>query len=297
VAALESVRAELDRYDDLRSIRLFGPEDVIGGSVYGLWEGGRGAQTADRNLGFLQDTAPGHGAGRVLDFFAVHGYAANGVAPGRTSPTLWDTWWNGWRSAPERGLPSSVQGVAAYGKKSWMTETSGEQPPWRAPSSGFPDRGAFSIAVKLHHALTAGRQSAWLYWQLAQGDAVDAEQLTDRSLRASSPKYAAVKHFFRFIRPGAVRVRAEVRGDDLLLASAYVHDADRALTIVLVNTAERAVTTAVRLPPSPPVAALDAYTSKDRSYFQRTRLVVAAAALKVTVPGYGVITLHGQAAR
>ncbi|HEY3357136.1 MAG TPA: MYXO-CTERM sorting domain-containing protein [Polyangia bacterium] len=60
-----------------------------------------------------------------------------------------------------------------------------------------------TIALKLHQALTAGRESAWLYWQLTDGDPGAEQTLTDATARAGAPKYVAVKHYFRHIRPGA----------------------------------------------------------------------------------------------
>lgn len=42
-----------------------------------------------------------------------------------------------------------------------MAETSGENPAWLYPTSGFPGGGAFSIALRIQQALTAGRESAW----------------------------------------------------------------------------------------------------------------------------------------
>ena len=51
-----------------------------------------------------------------------------------------------------------------------MTETSGEQSRVAAHrATRFPGDGAFSIALKIHQALTAGRESAWVYWQLTNG--------------------------------------------------------------------------------------------------------------------------------
>ena len=52
-------------------------------------------------------------------------------------------------------------------------------------------------------------------------------------------KYCAAKHYMKYIRPGAVRVAAT--GDSgTFFASAFVHDADKSLTIVLLNTGKTA---------------------------------------------------------
>ncbi len=295
VAALEAARAELNRYDDLRAIRIMGPEDLLSADLYGLWQSGSGSSMRHRNLQLLQAVAADPAAARALDFFCIHGYAADGVTAAGASPALWQAWAEGWTWEPARGLPTFAKGFTAYHKKSWMTETSGEAASWLAPAGGFPSEGAFGIALKIHQALTAGRESAWLYWQLTDGKPVRGETLTDADLRGASPKYVAVKHFFRYIRPGAVRVLARVRGDDALLASAYLHDRDASLTVVLVNTSPRDASVTVVLPTSPRAfGAFEAVTSHDGSYLKPSTPVVADASLRLAVPGYGVVTLFGH---
>src|SRR6185369_12833766 len=53
IAALRAVRAELDRYPDLASIRIMGPEDLMGGDPYALWQYGSGTGVTHKNLQFL----------------------------------------------------------------------------------------------------------------------------------------------------------------------------------------------------------------------------------------------------
>src|ERR1051326_4997522 len=108
-------------------------------------------------------------AASALSFFCIHGYDSDGTTATGSSATAWDWWLNGWKTSPGAGVPAPVKGTSAYGKKSWMTETSGEAPGWLAPTGAFPNQGAWSIALKLHQALTAGQQSAWAYWQLTHG--------------------------------------------------------------------------------------------------------------------------------
>ena len=96
-----------------------------------------------------------------------------------------------------------------------MTETSGESAHWLDPTpiagtsslgtedintkaaslvgpstDSFPSEGGWSIALKIHQALTTGQQSAWLYWTFADptGKSVDASHLTDSNLLDKSPK-------------------------------------------------------------------------------------------------------------
>jgi len=93
---------------------------------------------------------------------------------------------------------------------------------------------------------------------------VNGQTLTDATARETSSKFAAMRHFFRFIRPGAMRVGAQVSGSTSLLASAYVHDGDGTLTVVLVNAGASAATVAVQLPAQPAgLSAFELSTSSD----------------------------------
>jgi O-glycosyl hydrolase len=295
IAALKAARTELDKYDDLRAIRIMGPEDLLGGDGYGMWQYGGGADVTHKNLQYLSNIAADTQAAQAIDFFCIHGYAPDGVSSAGSNPQTWDWWANGWSTSPAAGLPATVQGFSGYSKKSWMTETSGESSAWLEPASGFPSQGAFSIAIKIHQALTTGRESAWVYWQLTDGSAVAEQTLTDATLRGTSPKYVAAKHFFHYIRPNAYRVQASVSGASSLYASAYVHDADGTLTVVLINADASDVTATLAVPDYPSgLSAFEARTSSDGSYWQTSTLTAASQALSVPIPGYGVVTLSGQ---
>ncbi len=294
IAALKAVRAEFDKYDDLESIRIMGPEDLLGGDAYGLWEYGG---PVHKNLQYLRNIALDPAAATALDFFCIHGYDSDGASSAGANPTSWNWWTNGWQLSPAPGIPPDVQGFTAFGKKSWMTETSGEKAPWLFPATGFPGNGGWSIALKIHQALTTGRESAWLYWTFTESDdngGVTDYALSNQASGAGAPKYVAAKHFFKYIRPGALRVNTSVAGANDLLASAYVHDADESMTIVLVNSAPMARTVAISLQNagSHPVA-FSTFTSSNGSYWQQGNVPVSGNTLNVTVPGYGVATMYG----
>ena len=144
-------------------------------------------------------------------------------------------------------------------------------------------------------ALTAGEESAWLYWQFAEADQVTSQCLTGKREMANAPKYVAAKHFYRFIRPNAVRVQAKVDGAPGLLASAYLHPADRTLTAVLVNSGSAPASAQVRIPPQPAgLGRFEVYTSDNNRLWQHAMAQPAGGSLAVTVPGYGVVTLYGK---
>lgn len=294
ISALKAAREELDKYPDLSSIKIMGPEDLLGGDVWGMWQYGSGSSTIHKNLQYLQNIAADPQAALAEAFFCIHGYASDGISAANATPTLWNWWANGWTTSPAPGIPPNVHGFTYYGKKSWMTETSGENPAWLSPANGYPNNGGWSIALRLHQALTTGQQSAWVYWQLTDGNPAGSSTLTSSSLLTNSAKYVGAKHFFRFIRPGAVRAEATVVGSTNLLASAYVDDANRSLTVVLLNTSPDPIPASLNVPAEPPgITSFGTFISSDGNYWQSSMIPVSGGSVAATVPGYGVVTLYG----
>lgn len=295
IAALKAVRAEFDRYPDLAGIKLIGPEDLLGGDAYGMWQYGGGNSAVHKNLQYLTELARDPAAQAAVDFYCIHGYAADGVSSGGANPTLWDWWARGWTTSPAAGIPGDVKGFRDYNKKSWMTETSGENPAWLYPTTGFPNNGGFSVALRMHQALTTGYQSGWMYWQFADGSALNDFTLTDEQTGSNSGKYAAFKHFSRYIRPNAVRLESSVSGGNNLSVSSYLHEANRTLTVVLINGSSSAQNVAVNVPTTGfTVASFQAYTSSNGNLWQNSTVAVAAGRASVSVPAYGVATLYGS---
>jgi O-glycosyl hydrolase len=293
IIALRAIRAELDKYPDLAGIRIMGPEDLLGGDAYALWQYGGGSSAVHKNLQYLQNLATDSQAAQALGFFCIHGYASDGVSAANATPVSWNWWANGWTGSPAPGIPANVNGFQFYGKKSWMTETSGEASSWLSPASGFPNNGAWSIALRIHQALTAGQQSAWIYWQLTDGNPVGAQTLTSSTLTNSSPKYVAVKHFFRYIRPGSVRVNASASGTTNLLASAYLHVTNGTLTVVLINTSSNTQPTTLHIPSAPAgIGSLQVFESGNANLWQTSTISVTGGTARVSVPGYGIVTLY-----
>ena len=298
ITAIEAVRTELNQYPDLAGIQIEGPEDVLGGDQYGMWQYGSGSTATDKNLKFVTNVEANSTSSAALGFYSIHGYDANGVSSnGATTPTSWNWWTNGWTTSPA-GIPSPVNGTAHYGKKSWMTETSGETTGWLDSSTGaFPDAGAFSVALKIYQALTAGQESAWVYWQFNDGsNPADVASLTDATNLTLAPKYVAAKHFMRYIRPNSRRVNTTVTGTRSanILATSFLNTGNSTLTIVLINTSSSstAIPVTVNVPSNPAgITSLNAFTSSNGSYWQGSRLTVVAGQASLSLPAYSVATL------
>ena len=112
------------------------------------------------------------------------------------------------------------------GRRGWMTETSGEAPTWD---------GALNLARNLQTALVQGNVSAWLYWQMADGGTSPSAFTLTANNDTDIPKFTAARHFFRTIRPGAVRVAATPTDTAGIFASAFVQDQQKTLTSIVMN--------------------------------------------------------------
>ncbi len=110
---------------------------------------------------------------------------------------------------------------------------------------------ALYVARVIHYDLCVAQASAWQWWlAMTCGDYKDGlvyvtpnAGKTDGEITDSRLMWT-LGNFSRFIRPGAVRVgvsspRADVDDPEGLMVSAYLHEAGRLVTCVLVNMADR----------------------------------------------------------
>jgi len=148
--------------------------------------------------------------------FAIHNYDKDGMNVGGAGAREWQQY----DSAARKVNPS---------KELWMTETSGHANTWD---------GAMLLAANIYNALRYGDINAWLWWAIAD--------------KASSAKYALIvdgeptgryfasKHFYHFIRPGAVRIATECNNEDVL-SLGFKESGAYKLVIVLINKGQHPV--------------------------------------------------------
>jgi len=117
----------------------------------------------------------------------------------------------------------------------WMTETSGYSNQWLDDNPNRP--GSLALAMAIQSALIYGDVSAWVWWQgsdLTPSPSGGYYELMRPGLNQN--KIAASQHFYRYIRPGAVRIGAELGNESRnLMASAFVHEELNNTVIVFVN--------------------------------------------------------------
>ncbi len=154
-----------------------------------------------------------------IDVFAVHGYT-DGVSASHGS-ALVDYWTN-----------HKEQFSGPLGKRAWMTETSGYSDEWLGDDK---DPGALALASDIQAGLLYGDMSAWVWWQGSESGGIGRYNLMKGVIPGK--KYYASKHFYRFIRPGAVRIDVTANDPDMVI-SGFKHQSNETVTIVIVNPAD-----------------------------------------------------------
>ena len=167
-----------------------------------------------------------------------------------------------------------------YGRESWMTETSGHPQNWT---------GAMKMASDIYDYTVGGNFSAWVYLR-PTGPASNGDSLMIDS--RPGPKYYAARQWYRYVRPGAVRVDA-VSSDPNVLAAAFTHDVDGTLAIVLINRVDQEAKVAVAangegLPADYAVCR----SSQNEGCAEVGR--ASGPGLSVTMPAKSIVTLYGR---
>ena len=198
------------------TVQIFGSENMLV------------TEAKDNNLPWFYHTAIKGNAQATANIviLAVHGYN-DGVLP--TSGAELVKMWN--NHTEHFAVPMK--------KKVWMSETSGYVDGWNI-TNGKP--GAMSLGLDILTALNHGNINAWIWWQGSQLDGIGEYNLMNGT--TPGKKYFASKHYYRYIRPGAVRIGAtfETATDDMFV-TAYEHTGNKTNTIVIINAgAARAIT-------------------------------------------------------
>lgn len=151
-------------------------------------------------------------ASQYADIVAIHNYDADGASVGGAGCDYWSDIYN-WAQA----------GDTQY--KTWMTETSGHADTWD---------GAMTLAGNIFNALHCGNVSGWAFWSFSVSEGSPQFGLVVGNRPTS--RYYVSKQFYKFIRPGAVRVDVEAAG---VPALAFKDDQNKTVSVILFNnTAE-----------------------------------------------------------
>ncbi|MBO0933869.1 ankyrin repeat domain-containing protein [Fibrella aquatilis] len=177
------------------------------------------------------------------------------------------------------GVRKWHEATKQYNRQTWMTETSGHDQTWP---------GALKMANDMHDYLVGGNMSAWLYWQIAEPHSVFALMDSTRT----SPKYFAAKQFYRYVRPGAVRVGSKSTNPDVL-ASAFRHATNGTLTMVLINRSDTEQTAQLTIDGQHNPTIYQVFRSTETEGCKPVGMF-ALSQPTLTLPPQSIVTLVGQ---
>lgn len=238
----------------LGDILLFGPEDMTG------------HLHAEGTQGMVEAITSKPAALQAIDRFATHGYT-DGVqmdASEDSSRKFWEL-------------------IADTGKPYWMTEGGTGQHTWPTPIRN-------GLGTALHNSLVAGNASAFLPWQISEGEPnVHAIAVHDQV----TPKTAAGMHYFRNIPADAQRIDATPAFGPVL-ASAYRHPQTGQSAIVLINATDRPQPVQLRLRGLDDVPTYRVRrTSASETYADVGALEPERGMIQLVLPGASIMSLSG----
>lgn len=210
-------------------------------------------------------------AARYVDIFAVHLYDIPFTNPDEGIPWL-------------KALSSYC---TRYGKPLWMTEYS---------YLDFPLAGTYEEALytaqHIHNTLVYGNASVYLVWELFWYRGTGLISISkDGDHYNVTPKYYAVKQFFKFIDPYSVRIDAKSSSSQLLV-SAYLNEGNGDLTIVAINRGRSDITAKITLKNLTPPPYLKHYrTSRTENCKYIGDITVRDGAIELVLPPESITTL------
>ena len=124
-----------------------------------------------------------------------------------------------------------------YRKPLWLTEFSNSPGAFSGKNQGSWEE-ALAWARHLHLALVEGGCSAALFWGLyfdKKGEALVYAEKNQAERCEITPKFYTSRNFFKFVRPGAVRVESSPT-EGCMETSAFWHPERRELVAVVINS-------------------------------------------------------------
>lgn len=148
------------------------------------------------------------------DIFAIHNYDADGMNVGGATAMQWEKYYN-------------LTSTADPPKELWMTETSGQPNTWK---------GAMLLAANIYNALYYGNINAWLWWAIADKKSSEVYALIIDG--QPTARYYTSKHYYKYIRPGAVRIKSESGNPDIL-SLAFKNSGKYKFVSILINKSNK----------------------------------------------------------
>ncbi len=197
-------------WDEMRElIKVVGPRfEREGITTKIFWAEALPAQGHIRNYIMAVKNDPE--AAKYADIVAIHNYDADGINVGGAGAKQWAQIYQ-WAQEPEPACPT------------WMTETSGHPNNWE---------GAMELAGNIYNALGYGNASAWVWWSF--NDTKASERFGLVVDNKPSSRYYVSKQYYKYIRPGAIRVEHQSDSEDIP-ALAFKNPVEGKVSVVLIN--------------------------------------------------------------
>ena len=200
-AKIVRVTAEMFAAEGVRKPLFFGPEDMTRATY----------ADAVRHQPYV-DALMQPAVEAYFDVFATHGYS------------------DGVQGDERENAVAYWQAIKRFGRPYWSTEGGSGDHDWPAPVTS-------GIAPRLHLALTQANVSLFTGWQLTSGRSKPSHHDFMEWDRPTPKTYAAM-HYWRHLRPGAVRVDATVAEGAPVQASAFLDPQRKRAVTVLINPGE-----------------------------------------------------------
>jgi O-glycosyl hydrolase len=197
------------------------------------------------------------------DIVAIHNYDADGASVGGAGCDYWQDIYT-WARA----------GGSQY--KTWMTETSGHSDDWN---------GAMTLAGNIFNALSCGNASAWVFWSFSVDPGAAEEGLVVGN--RPSARYFVSKQFYKFIRPGALRVGVTSAG---IPALAFKDNSANTVSVIMFNNTTQAKTLEIKGTGLP--ATWESYTTSNGRNCEKGAMVAEDGL--IILPPSSVTTLSGN---
>lgn len=202
-------------------------------------------------------------AEKYADIVAIHNYDSDGSSVGGAGCDYWSNIYD-WAQAGN------------YQNKTWMTETSGHADNWD---------GAMTLAGNIFNALHCGQASAWVFWTFSESSG-SAEYGLVVGNRPSS-RYYVSKQYYKFIRPGAVRVEAS---SEAIPVMAFNDEQNKTISIVLFNNTDQVQSLEIKGEALP--SEWDIYTTSESRNCELQGKVGQDGL--ILIPPSSLVTLHGD---
>ena len=195
----------------------------------------------------------------------------------------------GSHSTVSSAMGTQAAALAGTGIPLWYTEVSGQQPDWA---------GGLSTSTEISDIFTKAGASAYYYYYFDTSPAGSYESppyVGTASLLSDgvpNDKYYALKHFFKYVRPGMQRVATNISETSGTRLTAFKDPSNGASTIILENNGGSATDYTLNLSNLGKNANYDVFESTQSTKWASLGKLTGTGSISISLPAYSIVTLH-----